>query len=60
MVDGDGTTVLMTCSDEVDVKYADIVGYLRNGKISLDSSFISRLKKIKFLAHLHNIFLQVK
>lgn len=31
MVDNEGTTVFMTCSDEIDVKYADIVGYLRNG-----------------------------
>lgn len=35
MVDNEGTTVFMTCADEVDVKYADTVGYLRNGKILL-------------------------
>lgn len=35
MVDNDGTTVFMTCSDEIDVKYADIIGYLRNGNLNL-------------------------
>ncbi len=33
MVDDEGTTILMTCSDEIDVKYGDVVGYLRNGKV---------------------------
>lgn len=31
----EGTTIFMTCSDEADVKYADTVGYLRNGKLFL-------------------------
>lgn len=32
LVDNEEKTVFMTCSDEIDVKYADTVGYLRNGK----------------------------
>lgn len=43
MVDNDGTTVFMTCSDEVDVKYADTVGYLRDGKL-----FFAFIKLITF------------
>lgn len=38
MVDNDRATIFMTCSDEVDVKHADIVGYLRNGIV--DCRFI--------------------
>ncbi|XP_037034865.1 ABC transporter G family member 23-like [Bradysia coprophila] len=45
MVDNEKTTILMTCCDEVDVKYADTVGYLRNGQIIIEESPADLMKR---------------
>ncbi|KAJ6633827.1 putative ABC transporter ATP-binding protein YvfR [Pseudolycoriella hygida] len=41
----EGTTVFMTCSDEIDVKYADVFAYLRDGQIIVEDSTEDLMKR---------------